>query len=72
MLDVNWTRTQGPPTYKAATSTGAVMKYGYARVSTDDQDLTVQQQALTAYGCDKVLGEKYTGRSTGCPRFALR
>jgi len=37
------------------------MKYGYARVSTDDQDLTVQQQALTAYGCDKVLGEKYTG-----------
>lgn len=36
-------------------------KYGYARVSTEDQDLGVQVAALKAAGCDVVRGEKVTG-----------
>jgi DNA invertase Pin-like site-specific DNA recombinase len=38
--------------------------YGYARVSTADQDLTVQMQALKAAGCELVRSEKVTGTTT--------
>ena len=35
--------------------------YGYARVSTTEQDLTIQQQALRAAGCQVIRSEKKTG-----------
>ena len=35
--------------------------YGYARVSTTDQDLTIQPQALRAAGCQVIRSEKKTG-----------
>jgi len=35
--------------------------YGYARVSTFDQDLTIQQHALRADGCGVVRAEKASG-----------
>jgi DNA invertase Pin-like site-specific DNA recombinase len=38
--------------------------YGYARVSTIDQDLTIQQEALAAAGCEIVRSEKVSGTST--------
>ena len=34
---------------------------GYARVSTKDQELHIQLEALEAYGCDKVFMEKESG-----------
>ena len=37
------------------------MKYGYARVSTDDQDLTVQREALAEAGCTVIREEKPSG-----------
>ncbi|CCQ72762.1 recombinase family protein [Magnetospira sp. QH-2] len=37
--------------------------YGYARVSTTDQDLTIQEQALRSYGCDIIRAEKVSGTS---------
>ena len=37
--------------------------YGYARVSTIDQDLTVQQEALIAAGAEIVRSEKVSGAS---------
>lgn len=39
-------------------------KYGYARVSTADQDNAVQVAALKAAGCEVVREEKATGTTT--------
>jgi DNA invertase Pin-like site-specific DNA recombinase len=34
---------------------------GYARVSTTDQDLSIQEAALRAAGCDVIRAEKQSG-----------
>ena len=39
------------------------MKYGYARVSSVGQDLTIQVQTLKNAGCDVVREEKVSGTS---------
>lgn len=38
-------------------------KYGYARVSTDDQSLDIQREKLSSFGCDVILEEKRSGGS---------
>jgi DNA invertase Pin-like site-specific DNA recombinase len=37
------------------------MKLGYARVSTEDQRLTLQLDALKKAGCKRIYREKVTG-----------
>ena len=37
------------------------MKLGYARVSTTDQDLSIQRDRLYAGGCEKLFEEKTSG-----------
>jgi DNA invertase Pin-like site-specific DNA recombinase len=44
--------------------------YGYARVSTRDQDLAVQNSELMAAGCAKVFKEKVSGVKTDRPELA--
>ena len=39
------------------------MKYGYARVSSSGQDLTIQIEALTKAGCETIRQEKVSGTS---------
>ncbi|WDI31571.1 recombinase family protein [Hyphococcus flavus] len=39
------------------------MLIGYARVSTDDQDLTLQRQALEERGCERIYEDKKSGKN---------
>ena len=39
------------------------MKYGYARVSSSGQDLTIQVEALSKAGCETIRQEKVSGTS---------
>jgi DNA invertase Pin-like site-specific DNA recombinase len=43
------------------------MLLGYARVSTADQDPTLQRDALTAAGCEKIFADTITGTNTERP-----
>lgn len=45
------------------------MKYGYARVSTTAQDLTVQNEELKKEGCEVIFEEKFTGTKIDRPQF---
>ena len=41
------------------------MRYGYASVSTTDQDLSIQEAALKAAGCGAIRAEKRSGATRG-------
>lgn len=43
------------------------MTFGYARVSTSDQDETLQHDALTAAGCDRIYTDTASGSTTSRP-----
>ncbi len=46
------------------------MLTGYARVSTDDQDLALQRAALKEAGCKRVFEEKISGAKRDRPELA--
>lgn len=45
------------------------MKIGYARVSTQDQNLSLQIEALKLAGCEKIYQEKKSGSKTDRPEL---
>lgn len=45
------------------------MKIGYARVSTNDQDLQIQLERLDEAGCEKVFREKTSGARADRPEL---
>ena len=45
------------------------MKFGYARVSTKQQELHLQTDALEEAGCDKIFEEKITGTTKERPKL---
>jgi serine recombinase len=47
------------------------MKIGYMRVSTFDQNLDMQEDALKRDGCDKIFSDKVSGASSKIERPGL-
>ena len=45
------------------------MNYGYARVSTTDQNTSLQVDALKEAGCKKIVTEKLSGVATNRPKL---
>ncbi|MGX9147222.1 recombinase family protein [Mesorhizobium sp. 128a] len=45
------------------------MKYGYARVSTEAQDLAAQIERLKAAGCERIFFEKRSGKNVDRPQL---
>lgn len=45
------------------------MKYGYARISTESQDLAAQVERLEAAGCQKIFREKLSGKDANRPQL---
>lgn len=43
--------------------TNTTVKYGYARVSTEDQDLSLQDDALRKFGVDHIFSESASGKN---------
>jgi len=46
------------------------MKYGYARISTIDQNADMQLKALPRAGCKKIFTDRHTGATTKRPALA--
>jgi DNA invertase Pin-like site-specific DNA recombinase len=44
---------------------------GYARVSTDDQNLDLQRDALTRAGCTRIYEDRISGAKAARPGLAL-
>jgi DNA invertase Pin-like site-specific DNA recombinase len=56
---------------KKAPTVGATnWKLGYARVSTQDQNLSMQEQALADFGCQHIFREKVSGAKAKRPELA--
>lgn len=45
------------------------MKFGYARVSTSDQNASLQRDALKAAGCGKIIVDQISGAATKRPKL---
>jgi DNA invertase Pin-like site-specific DNA recombinase len=53
--------------------TGANMIVGYARVSTTDQSLVIQQEELSAQGCERIFQDQASAIADelGCHRQSV-
>ena len=65
-----WQPGQAPAEIPAQRTDSAVIRIGYARCSTEEQELASQLDALRAAGCYKVFSEKISTRVRHRPEYA--
>lgn len=70
-MDVPWTKTADEGMFYERDREGFLLakRYGYARVSSRDQNLARQVDALSAFGVDEIFADKASGRDFERPQW---